>query len=31
MLSPNDFKETKLEADRKLYVAKNSGKNKYIL
>ena len=31
MLSPNDFKEAKLEADRKLYVAKNSGKNKYIL
>ena len=31
MLSPNDFKEAKLEADRKLYVAKNSGKNKYVL
>jgi len=30
MLSPNDFKEAKLEADRKLYVAKNSGKNKYV-
>lgn len=30
MLSPNDFKEAKLEADKKLYVAKNSGKNKYV-
>lgn len=30
MLSPNDFKEAKLEADRKLYVAKNGGKNKYV-
>lgn len=31
MLSPNDFKEAKVEADKKLYVAKNSGKNKYVL
>lgn len=31
ILSPNDFKEAKVEADKKLYVAKNSGKNKYVL
>lgn len=31
LLAPSNFKDAKLEADRKLYIAKNEGKDKYIL
>ena len=31
LLAPSNFKDAKLEADKKLYIAKNEGKDKYIL
>lgn len=31
MNQPSDFKEAKLDADKKLYIAKQSGKNKYVI